>query len=60
MPSNEAAKPDYIDADGDGNEEESMRQAFADKEHTMAESFVSRLQGNLHGSEYILMETFKK
>jgi hypothetical protein len=60
MPSNEAAKPDYIDADGDGNEEESMKQAFADKEHTIAESFVSRLQGNLHGSEYILMETFKK
>lgn len=29
---NEAAKPDYIDADGDGNEKESMKQAFADKE----------------------------
>ena len=26
------AKPDYIDADGDGNEEESMKKAFADKE----------------------------
>jgi hypothetical protein len=25
------AKPDYIDADGDGNEKESMRKAFADK-----------------------------
>ena len=29
---NEAAKPDYIDADGDGNEKESMKKAFADKE----------------------------
>jgi hypothetical protein len=28
----EQAKPDYIDADGDGNEKESMRKAFADKE----------------------------
>jgi DNA-directed RNA polymerase delta subunit len=28
----EGAKPDYIDADGDGNEEESMKKAFADKE----------------------------
>jgi hypothetical protein len=28
---NEAAKPDYIDADGDGNEKESMKKAFADK-----------------------------
>jgi hypothetical protein len=27
----EAAKPDYIDADGDGNEKESMKKAFADK-----------------------------
>jgi hypothetical protein len=28
----EAAKPDYIDADGDGNETESMKKAFKDKE----------------------------
>ena len=28
----EAAKPDYIDADGDGDEKESMKKAFADKE----------------------------
>ena len=28
---NEAAKPDYIDADGDGDEKESMKKAFADK-----------------------------
>ena len=29
---NDGAKPDYIDADGDGNEKESMKKAFADKE----------------------------
>ena len=29
---NDGAKPDYIDADGDGNETESMKKAFADKE----------------------------
>ena len=28
---NESAKPDYIDADGDGDETESMKQAFKDK-----------------------------
>lgn len=27
------AKPDYIDADGDGNEKESMKKAFADKKN---------------------------
>ena len=27
----ESAKPDYIDADGDGDEKESMKQAFKDK-----------------------------
>lgn len=59
MPSNEGAKPDYIDLDGDGNEEESMKQAAADKED-MHESFARRLRGNLHGSEYILTETFKR
>jgi hypothetical protein len=58
MPSNEGAKPDYIDADGDGNEEESMKQAFADKED-MAEAFTRRLRGNLHGHEYILSEAFR-
>lgn len=59
MPSNEGAKPDYIDADGDGNEEESMKKAFADKED-MHEAFARRLRGNLKGSEYILTETFKR
>ena len=28
----ESAKPDYIDADNDGDEDESMKKAFADKE----------------------------
>jgi hypothetical protein len=55
----ETAKPDYIDADGDGNEAESMKQAFADKED-MTESFNRRLMGNLKGSEHILTETFKR
>jgi len=31
---NDGAKPDYIDADGDGDEKESMKKAFADKEET--------------------------
>jgi hypothetical protein len=52
-------KPDYIDADGDGDEQESMKKAFADKED-MKESFNRRLMGNLKGSEYILTETFRK
>jgi hypothetical protein len=61
QPSNEAAKPDYIDADGDGNEAESMRQAFADKsdKEDMHEAFARRLMGNLKGSNHILTETFK-
>jgi hypothetical protein len=62
---NEAAdgvKPDYIDADGDGNEEESMKQAFADKadKEDMKEAFERRMRGNLKGSEHILTETFRK
>jgi hypothetical protein len=62
QPSNEAARPDYIDADGDGNETESMRQAFADKsdQEDMHEAFTRRLMGNLKGSDHILTETFKR
>ena len=59
MPSNEAAKPDYIDLDGDGNEAESMKDAAADKKQDMHEAFAKRVLGNLHGSEFILTETFK-
>jgi hypothetical protein len=44
----ESAKPDYIDADGDGNETESMKKAFRDKEE-MNESFISRIKKNLIG-----------
>lgn len=44
----EAAKPDYIDADGDGDETESMKQAFRDKEK-MQESFINRIKKNLIG-----------
>jgi hypothetical protein len=44
----ESAKPDYIDADGDGDETESMKKAFQDKEE-MNESFISRIKKNLIG-----------
>lgn len=61
MPSNEGvegAKPDFLDLDGDGNEEESMKAAAASKED-MQEAFARRLRGNLHGHEYILSEAFR-
>lgn len=46
----EAAKPDYIDADGDGDETESMKKAFQDKEkEEMHETFISRMKKNLIG-----------
>lgn len=38
----EDEKPDYIDADGDGNEAESMKKAFADKEKDSADSSLSK------------------
>lgn len=65
QPHNEAAegaKPDYIDADGDGDEEESMKKAFADKadKEDVQEAFARRVMGNLKGSEYILTETFRR
>lgn len=41
-------KPDYIDADGDGDETESMKKAFQDKKE-MHESFISRIKKNLIG-----------
>ncbi len=44
----ESAKPDYIDADSDGDETESMKKAFQDKEE-MNESFISRIKKNLIG-----------
>ena len=52
-------RPDYIDLDGDGDKEESMRKAAADRED-MQESFHRRLRSNLHGSEFILAETFSR
>lgn len=42
------AKPDYIDADGDGDETESMKKAFQDKKE-MHESFISRMKKNVIG-----------
>ena len=47
----EDAKPDYIDADGDGDETESMKKAFKDKEEKedVSESFIDRMKKNLIG-----------
>lgn len=59
MPSNEGAqgaKPDFLDLDSDGNEEEPMKAAAED----MHEAFARRLMGNLKGHEYILAEAFKQ
>lgn len=59
MPSNEGAqgaKPDFLDLDKDGNEEEPMKAAAED----MHEAFNRRLMGNLKGHEYILAEAFKR
>ena len=70
----EAAKPDYIDADGDGNETESMKKAFKDKEAKNESAFVTKgglqemrelpleqkILRNFKGTNFILSETFKK
>jgi hypothetical protein len=60
QPQREAAKPDFLDLDGDGDEEESMKSAAADRKEDMHEAFARRLMGNLKGSEHILRETFRK
>ena len=73
-PVKEDAKPDYIDADNDGDEEESMKKAFADKEEKNESTLIKkagiqemreipleqRILRNLKGNDYILRETFKK
>jgi hypothetical protein len=70
----EADKPDYIDADGDGNETESMKKAFKDKEAKNESAFVTKaglqemrelpleqkILRNFKGTNFILSETFKK
>jgi len=48
-PANANEKPDYIDADNDGNEDESMKDAFKDKNENINESFVGRLKKNFIG-----------
>jgi len=48
-PVNANEKPDYIDADNDGNEDESMKDAFKDKNENINESFIGRLKKNLIG-----------
>ena len=49
-------KPDFLDLDKDGNTEEPMKDAADD----MNESFWNRVNGNLHGHEHILRESFRK
>jgi hypothetical protein len=59
QPQREAAKPDFLDLDGDGDKEEPMKKAAAEAED-MHEAFARRLMGNLKGSEHILTETFRR
>jgi hypothetical protein len=40
----EAARPDYIDLDGDGNEKESMKDAADDKEEDSVEESIQRMR----------------
>jgi hypothetical protein len=67
----EEAKPDYIDADGDGNEKESMKQAFADKEDSSFSEYsldaltdmkinLSRYEGNEEEIKKINAEIAKR
>jgi hypothetical protein len=70
----ESARPDYIDADSDGDEEESMKKAFKDKEEKNESALIKksglqemreisledRILRNLKGNDYILRETFRK
>jgi len=46
------AKPDYIDIDGDGDKEESMKKAAKDKKDKANESVVT--EGAIEGSELIM------
>jgi hypothetical protein len=46
------AKPDYIDIDGDGDKEESMKKAAKDKKAKAKESVVT--EGAIEGSELIM------
>lgn len=70
-PVKEEAKPDYIDADGDGNEKESMKKAFADKEDSNFSDYsldaltdmkvnLSRYDGNEDEIEQINREIAKR
>ena len=67
----EQDKPDYIDADGDGNEKESMKKAFADKEDSSFADYsidaltdmkinLSRYEGNEDQIERINREIAKR
>jgi hypothetical protein len=57
----EEAKPDYIDLDGDGNEEESMKKAAADKESKDVNESLLITKGGLQSlRETSLMDRIRK
>ncbi len=57
----EEAKPDYIDLDGDGNEEESMKQAAKDKEAKDVNESLLITKGGLQSlRETPLMDRIRK
>ena len=57
----EEAKPDYIDLDGDGNEEESMKKAAADKEAKDVNESLLITKGGLQAlRETSLMDRIRK
>jgi hypothetical protein len=60
QPQREAAKPDFLDLDGDGDKQEPMKKAAAERKEDMHEAFARRLMNNLKGSEHILTETFRR
>ena len=47
----EEAKPDYIDADGDGDKEESMKKAFQDKEKAQLKEAFKKVIKNILSEE---------
>jgi hypothetical protein len=57
----EEAKPDYIDLDGDGNEDESMKKAAADKESKDVNESLLITKGGLQSlRETSLMDRIRK
>tara|TARA_Y100001938_G_scaffold131926_1_gene189573 strand:+ start:1447 stop:1962 length:516 start_codon:yes stop_codon:yes gene_type:complete len=46
------AKPDFLDADGDGDKEESMKKAFADKASKTTKEQIPNVTSNLKKTPY--------